>query len=166
MRRALALMVLPLLAGCGDTSADDKGARDQRDIALVEKANNTLPPVEDVVPEAIGASDLQRFDISGPACSYAPGTSFGTLVIARKDDAFMKIRGKVQRFAADPGARELQQGTRSLYNSREFVLKLDIQGGQMTPGGQQNIDYEGTITLLDSHGRAVFEGSGLARCNS
>ena len=164
MRRAV-ILAAALLGGCHDGAGGDKAARDQRDIALVQKANNTLPPVEEIVPEPIGGPEMERYDFSGAACNYAPGTSFGTVVVARKDDAFMKIRGKVERFAADPGSRELPEGTRSLYNSREFVLKLDARAGEKTPGTQQTTDYEGSITVLDPHGRLVYDGSGLARCN-
>ena len=164
--RYLPVLALALVAACGDDAPSDKAAQDRRDVALVEQANKALPPVEEVVPEPIGASDLERFDTSGAACNYAPGTSFGTLVIARKDDAFVKIAGKVQRFAADPGASELPAGTRSLYNSRELVLKLAVNGGQKTAGTQQASDYEGSIALLDPHGRVVYQGSGLARCTA
>ena len=160
----LALVAFMLLAAC-KPDADDHAARNQRDVALVEKANNTLPPLQQVSPEPIGYPEMERYDLAGAACNYAPGTSFGTLVIARADDAFMKIGGKLQRFAADPGARELPRKTRSLYNSREYSLKLGIAGGGKTVPGQTGADYDGAVTLYDPHGRVVFEGSGLARCN-
>jgi hypothetical protein len=163
MRRLLFTAVL-LLAAC-KPDADKRAERNQREVAVVEKANNTLPPLEQVEPQPIGYAEMQRYDMSGAACNYAPGTSFGTLVIARTDDAFMKIGGKLQRFAADPGSRALPQKTRSLYNSREFSLKLAVTGPGMPTPGQAASDYEGAVTLYDPHGRVVFEGSGLARCN-
>jgi hypothetical protein len=163
MRRFALAALLPL-AAC-KPAPEERAERNQRDVAMVQKTNNMPPPLVEVVPEPIGAPEMQRYDLSGPACNYAPGTSFGTLVIARADDAFMKIGGKIQRFAADPGARELPQKTRSLYNSREYSLKLGVNGeGKPTPG-QPAADYEGAVTLYDPHGRVVFEGSGLARCN-
>jgi hypothetical protein len=162
--RRLALAAFLLLAAC-KPDAEERAERNQRDVEMVQKANNTMPPLEQVAPEAIGYAEMERYDLSGAACNYAPGTSFGTLVIARADDAFMKIRGKIQRFAADPGSRELPQKTRSLYNSKEFSLKLSVNGqGQLVPG-QSGADYDGAVTLYDPHGRVVFEGSGLTRCN-
>jgi hypothetical protein len=162
--RRLALIAALLVVAC-KPNPEGRAERNQRDVALVQKANDTLPPLEEVSPEPIGYAEMERYDLTGASCSYAPGTSFGALVIARGDDAFMKVGGKIQRFAADPGSRELPQKTRSLYNSREYSLKLGTTGEGNAVPGQSGTDYEGAVTLYDPHGRVVFEGSGLARCN-
>ncbi|MBT2133774.1 hypothetical protein KK137_05450 [Croceibacterium sp. LX-88] len=153
-----------LLAGCGNSSTPEEQAlKDARDVAMVEAANKAEPPLELVTPEPILLPDLERYDLYGDACNYAPGTSLGTRVVAREADAFVKIDGEVQRFAADPGSRELPLGTRTLYNGKEFSLQLEIRGeGEATPDGKTN--YEGTVTLRDPHGRPVYEGTGLAQC--
>jgi hypothetical protein len=161
MRRLLAISIL-LLAGCErELTPEEQAQRDERDIALVEQANNSKAPVEQLTPEPILYPDIERFDLYGAACNYAPGTSLGTRVVAREADAFMKIDGEVLRFAADPGARELPQGTRSLYNGRAYVLRLQIEGD----GGEVG-DYEGSVTVFDQHGRVVYEGVGLTQCRS
>jgi hypothetical protein len=153
-----------LLAGCGNKSTPEEQAlEDARDVAMVEAANKAEPPLELVTPEPILLPDLERYDLYGEACNYAPGTSLGTRVVARQADAFVKIDGEVQRFAADPGSRELPLGTRTLYNGKEFSLQLEIQGeGEETADGKKN--YEGTVTLRDPYGRPVYEGTGLAQC--
>ena len=74
-----------------------------------------------------------------------------------------KIAGKVQRFAADPGARDMPMGTHALYNSREYSLRLDIKD---RPASAKDGDLEGSVTLFDPQGRVVYEGTGLARCNA
>lgn len=161
MRRLLAISVL-LLAGCErQLTPDEQAQRDERDIALVERANDTKAPVRQLTPEPILYPDIERFDLYGAACNYAPGTSLGTRVVAREADAFMKVDGEVLRFAADPGARELPQRTRSLYNGREYVLRLQLEGE-----GTEGEDYEGAVTVFDKHGRVVYEGVGLAQCKS
>src|SRR5690606_35246425 len=117
----------------------------------------------------------ERFDMLGEACSYAPGTSLGARVIARQADAFMKIDGEIERFAADPGARELPAHTRSVYHSKNYSLRLDLHDDSGSEdskadgvsendlsGGRGN--YEGSVTLRDPHGRVVYEGVGLAQC--
>ncbi|KRA83385.1 hypothetical protein ASD76_04850 [Altererythrobacter sp. Root672] len=153
-----------LLAGCGSSSTPEEQAlEDARDVAMVEAANKSEPPLQLVTPEPILLPDLERYDLYGAACNYAPGTSLGTRVVAREADAFVKIDGEVQRFAADPGSRELPLGTRTLYNGKEFSLQLEIKGeGEATADGKEN--YEGTVTLRDPHGRPVYEGTGLAQC--
>ncbi len=165
MRRTI-LMAACLLAGCADEPTDEeRAAQAQQDVALVEKANNVLPPIEEVVPEPISAADIERYDLLGPACNYAPGTSLGTRVVARESDAFLKVDGEVQRLAADIGSRELPQRTRSLYSGREYSLRLQVNGEPM-PAAEGKQDFDGAVTLRDSHGRVVYEGAGLARCGS
>jgi hypothetical protein len=92
-----------LLAGCSDNpSPDEQAMADERDIAMVEQANKAMPPLHMVTPEPILLPDIERYDLLGETCSYAPGTSLGARVIAREADAFMKIDGDIERFAADP----------------------------------------------------------------
>ena len=159
MRIAACLALLPL-AGCGEGPPK---LSDEEAIAAVEAANGALPPAEEVVPEAILYPDIERNEIYGAACSYAPGTSLGARVIARPVDAFMKIDGDIVRLAADPGASELPLGTRSLYTGRAYTLNLSIAGeGEETMS--ETTLYEGTITLRDMHGRVVYTGTGTASC--
>ena len=116
MRGLAALAVLFVLTACGENlTPEEQALRDERDIAMVERANNSMPPLKE---------------------------------------------GEVLRFAADPGARELPLRTRSLYNGREYSLRLQIAGG----GEQAEADYTGQVTLRDSHGRVVYEGEGPVQC--
>jgi hypothetical protein len=165
MRRALAFAALTL-AGCErELTSEEQAQRDERDIALVEQAGRVLPPLRQVTPEPILYPDIERYDLYGAACNYAPGTSLGTRVVAREADAFVKIDGEVLRFAADPGSRELPLRTRSLYNGRNHVLRLQIDG-KGEQAGMETANFEGSVTLLDAHGRVIYEGSGLAQCGS
>jgi hypothetical protein len=168
---------ISVLAGCGESlSPEEQAAADERDVALVEKANKAMPPVRQVTPEPILLPDIERYDLLGEACSYAPGTSLGARVIAREADAFMKIGDKIERFAADPGSRELPMHTRSVYNSKDFSLVLALEDGDAVPGAGASekapepvtdgrLNFEGAVTLRDAYGRVVYEGVGLAQCN-
>jgi len=152
-----------LLTACGDEAPpDDRSAADDRDVAMVEAANKAAPPVQLVTPEPILLPDIERYDLLGETCSYAPGTSLGARVIAREADAFMKVDGEIERFAADTGSRELPMHTRSVYNSKDYslVLALEEDSGE----GEQRRSYEGSVTLRDAYGRVVYEGAGEAQC--
>jgi hypothetical protein len=161
-----------LLTGCGgDDSPEEQSVTDERDVAMVEAANKAAPPVQLVTPEPILLPDIERYDLLGETCSYAPGTSLGARVIAREADAFMKIDGEIERFAADPGSRELPMHTRSVYNSKGYslvlALKEDGADAEPAPEGEpesDRSDLEGSVTLRDAHGRIVYEGVGLAQC--
>jgi len=173
MRQVLGLAGAALLLfGCGnEVSTEERAAADERDVAMVEAANKAAPPVKQVTPEPILLPDIERYDLLGETCSYAPGTSLGARVIAREADAFIKIDGEIERFAADPGSRELPMHTRSVYNSKDYslVLALRIDGAdaETESGGEidsERDDFEGSVTLRDAHGRVVYEGVGLAQC--
>lgn len=158
--RCAVLLAAALVASCGDqVTPEEQDLRDQQDVAQVEKANEIIPPLEEVTPEPLLYPDIERYDLTGPACNYAPGTSLGTRVIAREADAFVKIGGEVERFAADSGARELPLRTRSLYTGKTHELRLDLKGDSA-----EGADFEGTVTLRDKHGRVVYTGTGLAQC--
>jgi hypothetical protein len=153
-----------LLAGCGrEVTPEEQALQDERDIAQVEKANDAMGPLKPITPEPILYQDIERYDLFGEACNYAPGTSLGARVVAREADAFMKIDGEIVRFAADPGSRELPQRTRSLYAARSYSLRLQLDGeGEQSAEG--TLDYEGSVTVFDSHGRVIYEGTGIAQC--
>lgn len=160
--------LLPLLL-CGacaeEMSPEEVEAQAEREIAMIEKANSALPPLREVTPDPILYPDIEQHDLFGQACNYAPGTSLGSRVIAREADAFVKIEGEVQRLAADPGARELPARSRSLYDGREYSLRLEIEGeGEPAPNSTEVIEYEGTVNLRDRWGRVVYQGTGLVQC--
>jgi hypothetical protein len=167
MRKAVVVAVL-VLAACGsEPTPEERALSDARDVAMVEEANEVTPPLEEVTPDPILAPDIERYDLLGEACNYAPGTSLGSRVFAREADAFMKIEGNVVRLAADPGSRELPMRTRTLYSGKEYSLRLainDESAGEPTPDGATN--YEGTVQLRDRYGRVVYEGTGLVQCKA
>ena len=131
MRAGLAIAALVALAGCDSgPSPEEQAEKDARDVAMVQAANEVMPPLALVTPEPLLLPDIERYDLYGMACNYAPGTSLGTRVVSRESDAFVKIDGEVHRLAADPGSRELPMRTRTLYNGKEYSLRLAIDGGQ------------------------------------
>ena len=157
------------IASCGDDISDAERAEEDRAVVeSVRNANDTAPPLIEVVPEPILYPDIEANDLFGLACSYAPGTSMGARVIAREVDAFVKVDGDVLRFAADPGSRELPAGTRSFYNGREYSLRLEIEdkqtGEQIGDGGA--VLYEGTVWLRDRWDRVIYQGTGAVNCGA
>ncbi|APE28687.1 hypothetical protein [Aurantiacibacter gangjinensis] len=164
MRIALALTIALACAACGNDVPPEQRAEDDRMLAeQVREANDTLPPLEEVVPEPIQYADMETNDLFGLACSYAPGTSMGARVIARETDAYMKIDGEMLRFAADPGSRELPANSRSFYNGREFTLRLEVAEKEAS---DDSPFYEGTVWLRDRFDRVVYTGTGAVDCGA
>ena len=162
------LWILPLmLAACACSSEDHAAneAEDARVVQAVRKANAAPPGIVEVTPEPLLSPDIERWDLYGQSCAYAPGTSLGARVIAREGDAFMKIDGDLVRFASDSGSREMPMRTRSVYNGREFSLRLEIVDHDKEASLKSGPGtYEGTIWLRDQWDRVVYQGSGTVSC--
>ena len=166
MRKWLAVVALIALAGCGsEATPEERAEADARDVAMVEAANDVTPPLKQVTPEPILLPDIERYDLYGQACNYAPGTSLGARVIAREADAFVKIEGEIHRLAADPGSRELPMHTRTLYSGKEYSLRLSMNDQGETEGGGAT-DLEGSVSVRDRYGRVVYEGAGPVQCKA
>lgn len=151
MRRVLTISLGTLAcAACGDVPADGNGAQQGAEPSQLEVGTILYP-------------DIERFEIYGASCAYAEGTSLGAKVIARNEDAFIKLDGDIVRFAADPGASELPYGSRSAYASDAYSLHLAI-GGDGMQSGEEVMEYAGTIELRDGSGEVVYQASGAAQC--
>ena len=169
MRLAIPLALLGAsasLSACGEQISPEEQERlDAEAVAAVKRANSAIPPLEEVVPEPILYPDIERHDLYGLACAYAPGTSLATRVVTRAADAFVKVEGEMLRFAADPGSRELPAQTRTLYNGREYSLRLEIEGeGTPVAEGSGATRYSGTVHLRDRWDRTVYTGTGTVDC--
>lgn len=166
MHRAILAVSLVALAACAQEPTKEELADEaERAIAVVERINNTPPPVVEVIPEAISYTDIEKHDMFGAACAYAPGTNLGARVIAREADAFVKVGGEVMRLAADPGASEMPSSTYSLYNGTTYSLRLTIESeGREDPVSIGTTLYDGTMFLRDSWDRVIYQGDGLVSC--
>lgn len=142
-----------LLAACADqTSPEDQERLDAEAVEMVENANSMEPPLEEIAPDILSDEDMADFDIEGARCIFMPGTNSGARLVTRSLDAFIKLDGDVQRLAADSGSLELEQGTRTLYNGRAYVVRLEMADG------------EGRIDIRDAWDRVVYSGSGPVDC--
>jgi len=167
MRRFYIAALALAAAACSSEPETLSDADQARVVESVRAANSAKPNIIEVIPEPLLDADIERWDLYGQACAYAPGTSLGVRVIAREGDAFMKIDGDLVRFASDSGSRELPMRTRSLYNGRAYSLRLEIESN----GQEVNLKdgpgtYEGSIWLRDQWDRVVYQGSGTVSCES
>jgi hypothetical protein len=151
MRRIATLLLLPLMCtACGEVT-EDQGTASQVGQASQLEVGTILYP------------DIERHEIYGASCAYTEGTSLGAKVIARHEDAFLKLDGEVIRLAADPGASELPYGSRSAYSGDVYSLHLEI-GGEGMQSGEEVMEYAGSIELRDNSGGVIYGASGAAQC--
>lgn len=154
MKHATAGLALSvLLAACADEVSPEEQARmDAEAVAMVESANDMEPPVEEFAPDILTDEDMAENAIDGARCVYMPGTNAGPRLITRSLDAFLKVDGEVQRLAADAGSLELAEGTRTIYNGRAYVVRLEMAEG------------DGHIAIHDAYDRLVYSGDGPVTC--
>jgi hypothetical protein len=162
MKWSVTIALALVATGCSqEPTQAELAAERERQVEMVRRANDAPPLLVEVTPETIAYDDIERWDLAGASCSYAPGTSLGARVIAREADAFMKLDGEVIRFAADSGSRELPARSRSVYNGGAYSLRLDIAGAGE---GADATMGEGSIWLRDRWDRVVYQGNGTVSC--
>lgn len=160
---AMGVAVLALSACEKEISQEEQDLQDERDVAMVEKANKAFPPMQEVTPDPILEGDRERYAIKPGGCSFSPGFSLSERVIALPVIAYAKIENEMQRFAADVGSAELPAGARTQYFGKTYSLQLSVRqdkGADGKPGEQ-----EGGVTLRDAQGRVVYSGAGTVRCD-
>jgi len=167
MRRAsLAIVVAAALSACGNgMTSEEKAAHDERDIAMVEKANRGQPiPVS---PLPILFPDIEKYDLYGTTCAFvAQGGGVGAIAIARDRDAYVKYEDRMVRFAADKGSAPLPYGTHGRYDGKEHSLQLAIDQATGRQNGAEAMTYKGRLTLRDPLGNVVYDQPGEVQCGS
>ncbi|QYU67116.1 hypothetical protein J4558_19475 [Leptolyngbya sp. 15MV] len=158
-----AYLVLPflLLAGCGEepVSEEERLAR----VAEIERVNRGVPlPAS---PEPIHYPDMEKHELLGASCAFAPdGGGLAPIVLAMDDAAWMKMRGEIEQFAPDPGVQKGPSVAWTKYDGREHSLRLGLGQeieGATSPTGKR---YEATLELRDGRDRTVYEARGFAQC--
>ena len=142
--RWLALAMLPLLVGCGES---DK---------------STAVPTLNAQP--ISYMDIETAKLSGPSCSYASGKSMAAVVMAMNSEAVMKIGGELKRFTLDPQCDKLEKGTGSRYVAPGYVLDLAVKQERRREHAG-TIGFSGSVRLSDGKGRVLYATDGDVQCS-
>lgn len=163
--RSTALIALALLAACSsEPTPEEKAAQDLRDIAAVEAVQKIKPPPQPISPEPILFPDIEKYDLFGTGCAFAPQGSMGAVMLSRDKMAWMKIDGRLVRFASDPGSAKMPLGTWSRYAGKEWALALTRREGDGEASGAESRQWQGRLIVTDPAGQTVFESAGLVQC--
>ena len=160
-RLVLALGLLALSAGCApEKSAADKRAADDRAIAQVHAAQAVKPPPTPIEPQPILFADIQKHDLFGAGCAFAPGDSMGAVLLTRAKIAYLLIEGRPVGFASDPGSAKLPLDTVSRYVGKEMALSL-TRASDVAPAA---IRWSGHLVVTDPFDQVVYEADGYVQC--
>ncbi|WP_120715743.1 hypothetical protein [Tsuneonella amylolytica] len=166
MRLVVMISALVLLASCGEPEVDpvEKARQDEADIAAVKAAE--VPPPVPVTPETIGAPDVERYDLYGAGCNFAPKGSIGAVAFAQPGRGYMKIDGKLVTFAPDIGSGTLPLGAKGKYTAGAWSFMLDLSEEEGEEAGSEVINYPAQFILRNDRDQVVYESPGIAQCGS
>ena len=107
--RSVLLVPVALLVAC---ESEPTEAERQARVDAVEKANAGIAiPIE---PEKIHYPDIEKNELYGASCAFAPeGSGMGAILLAMDDAAHMKLEGEIVSFAPDKG---VQKGPQIAWN--------------------------------------------------
>ena len=159
MGRIMAAVLL--LAACTpDKSAADKRAADDRAIAQVHAAQAVKPPPRPITPQPILFADIQKYDLFGAGCAFAPGDSMGAVLLTRAKLAYLMLDGRPVSFASDPGSAKLPLDTVSRYVGKEMALSL-TRAADVAPDAFR---WSGHLVVTDPFDQVVYEADGYVQC--
>ena len=157
------MVLLLLLAACSpEKSAAEKRAEDDRAIAQVNAAQQIKPPPKPIEPQPILFGDIQKYDLFGAGCAFAPGDSMGAVLLTREKVAYLLLDGRPVRFASDPGSTKLPLGTFSRYVGKERALSLTRTDGEAGEATR----WAGHLVVTDPYDQVVYEADGQVQCGA
>ena len=160
--RLLAISALLVLGACSDGPSEEER---QADVAEVEA--NQQPPVEQFEPDPIRYREIEKYDLFGAGCSFAPdGGGLGAVALGLADEGYLKRNGEIVRLAADKGSDELPYLARRKYDGTDYSFTLDLDRESGAPTGDETSDYSGTLTVRDGKDRVVYSSTGIAQCGA
>lgn len=166
MRVALILSLALATAACGEPemSPAEKARQDEADVAAVKAAQ--VPPAAPVNPDPILYPDIEKYDLFGAGCNFAPKGSIGAIAFAQPAHGYMKIDDKLVAFAPDAGSGDLPLGAKGKYTAGGYSFTLDVAQEEGEQVGSETVDFPAKFVLRNDRDQIVYESMGLAQCGS
>lgn len=166
MRVAVILCAALLAASCDkeERSPAEQARMDEEDVAAVNAAQ--VPPPVPVTPDRITFTDVEKHDMFGAGCNFAPGTGIAPIALLQSERGFMKIDGRVVVLAPDAGSGDLPLGAKGKYTGGAWSIVLDLSAEEGKQSGSETVNYPARFVLRNERDQVVFESNGTAQCGS
>jgi hypothetical protein len=147
-----------IIAGCGAQNADEDGQVDPVTATQLEL-------------QVIGFPDMEKHDIYGFGCGFAPvdetgASGIGSVAVLLSDRGFIKLDGEIVAFVPQPSAEKSAAGIPTAYSSEGYALSFDLTEPSNTGQGQESSGFSAQITIRDGLDSAVYETQGYAQCGA
>lgn len=156
------LFLVTLLTGCVKEDPTAKAAQDAEDIAMVERMSRE--PFRPIIPSPITATDITRYGLDRPGCSFRKTGDPHILFFGDGTDGFLRIGEDLGRYAAKTESAELPGGARSTYVG--LATWLDIVRLPEDGTGGDALGWPARLILHDAQERVAFTAHGRITCKA
>ena len=158
--RGLALTLVAVLAACSSEPTEE-----ERAAAVAEVEAHQTPPAQTLELGAIRYREIEKHELYGAGCSFAPaGGGLAAVALAMPDTGHIIVDGAMLTLAADKGSAELPYLARSKYDGTEHSMELDLDQDAGEEVGAEVSDYPATLTIRNARDQIVYNQSGIAQC--
>ena len=161
MRVSIILLALTLVACSNEPNEQERAA------AVAEVEANRIPPPEELQLEPIRYREIEKNELYGTGCSFAPdGGGMSAVALAMAETGHFLRGDKLITLAADKGSPELPYLARRKYDGAAYSMTLDLDEAEGEQSGEETIDYPATLTIRDASEQVVYRKSGIAQCGA
>lgn len=161
MRVSIILLALTLVACSNEPSEEERAA------AVAEVEANRIPPPEELQLEPIRYREIEKNELYGTGCSFAPdGGGMSAVALAMAETGHFLRGDKLITLAADKGSPEWPYLARRKYDGAAYSMTLDLDEAEGEQSGKETSDYPATLTIRDASEQVVYRKSGVAQCGA
>ena len=161
MRISIVLLALTLVACSNEPNEEERAA------AVAEVEANRIPPPEELQLEPIRYREIEKNELYGTGCSFAPdGGGMSAVALAMAETGHFLRGDKLITLAADKGSPELPYLARRKYDGAAYSMTLDLDEAEGEQSGEETSDYPATLTIRDASEQVVYRKSGIAQCGA
>ena len=161
MRISIVLLALTLMACSNEPNEQERAA------AVAEVEANRIPPPEELQLEPIRYREIEKNELYGTGCSFAPdGGGMSAVALAMAETGHFLRGDKLITLAADKGSPELPYLARRKYDGAAYSMTLDLDEAEGEQSGEETSDYPATLTIRDASEQVVYRKSGIAQCGA
>ena len=161
MRVSTILLALTLVACSNEPNEQERAA------AVAEVEANRIPPPEELQLEPIRYREIEKNELYGTGCSFAPdGGGMSAVALAMAETGHFLRGDKLITLAADKGSPELPYLARRKYDGAAYSMTLDLEEAEGEQSGEETSDYPATLTIRDASEQVVYRKSGIAQCGA
>jgi len=161
MRVSIVLLAVTLMACSNEPNEEERAA------AVAEVEANRIPPPEELQLEPIRYREIEKNELYGTGCSFAPdGGGMSAVALAMAETGHFLRGDKLITLAADKGSPELPYLARRKYDGAAYSMTLDLDEAEGEQSGEETSDYPATLTIRDASEQVVYRKSGIAQCGA